>query len=159
MKTSAYIFSAIIAISILAASCSKDDSLATPSSQSVETQKNIVASDDWRVSYYVERGVDQTSDFSAYSFQFNANGTLVVTGGSSTYTGTWNIAQESHSSPDDSGHHSSGDDDHKLYITITGNHHMDEITEDWTIVSISSSEMRLIDDNPESMEELRFVKK
>jgi hypothetical protein len=36
---------------------------------------------------------------------------------------------------------------------------MDEITEDWTIVSISSSEMRLIDDNPESMEELRFVKK
>jgi predicted secreted protein len=44
----------------------------------------------------------------------------------------------------------------RLNIVITDNKAMDHIQDDWVIISISNTEIRLKDDNPASMEELHF---
>jgi hypothetical protein len=147
----------LLIIAITAVSCSKNNDNSPSSSTSIEAQKDLVASSSWRVTYFTERGVDQTSSLSSYEFNFNSDGTLTVTGSGSTFTGTWSVLVDDHSKPDDSGNHSSSGD-HKMVIQIAGNSYMDEISEDWHIVSITSSEMNFIDDNPASYKEIHFSK-
>jgi hypothetical protein len=155
MKKLTYMFIMILAIT--ASSCSKNNDATPSSSTSIDAQKSIVASSSWRVTYFTERGVDQTSSLSSFDFQFNTDGTLAVTGPGGTYNGTWAVMMENHSKPDDSGNHS-GTEDHKMVIQIGGIPALEEISEDWHIVSITSSEMRFIDDNPLSAKEIHFSK-
>ncbi len=143
MKTTIKLF--FIALTISLASCSKstDDNPSTPSS----TDKTDQVSGNWTVTYYFDSGKDETHDFNGYSFDFASNGVLTATNGSSTYTGTWRIGDSS--SDDDSS-------SNKLVIFITGNKYMDDLQDDWLIVKISDTEIRLQDDNLSSAEELHF---
>ncbi len=74
-------------------SCSKDDK--TTATGITEAQVNtIIVDGTWDVSSYSEAGVDQSSDFSGYAFDFNADGSLVATG-PATKTGTWDSTTDS----------------------------------------------------------------
>lgn len=158
MKKSLFLLLTIVAI--LAVSCTKDAEPVSSADTTIDSQKVLVASSAWKVSFFTERGVDQTSDFSTYLFQFNSDGTTVAnsTGIGILYYGSWSLMQGSHTKPDDSGNHSSGTEDNKMIITLTGNHHMDEISEDWKIVKLTDTEMWLMDDNTTSPKEIHFTK-
>ena len=68
-------------------------------------------------------------------------GTLVANlPGGGTVNGTWNQTST------------------KLIFTIGGTYALDEMNDDWLIVSISDTEIRLKDDNDEHLEELRLKK-
>lgn len=152
MKTLATL---LILGSLSIASCSKsDDSLSNTTDTSA--QKNEIQGKTWTISSYIDKGKDETYHFSGYSFTFGENGIFSATTSGSEYTGSWSISS-SNSGFDDSGNHSSNSN--KFIITATGNDQMDELSDDFMIVSISSTEIILKDDNPTKVKELKFSRK
>ncbi len=144
-----------IAMIVTSTACSKTDD-STSTSDLSSTAKQEIITDSWIVSSYIDKGKNETSDYSGYTFTFSENGTLTASAAGMTYTGTWSLGSD-HSGYDDSGNHSG--DDNKLIITISGNYQMEELTDDFQIVSISDNEIILKDDNPEKIKELKFSKK
>jgi hypothetical protein len=140
MKTTVKLF--LIALTISLVSCSKSNDT-NPSS----TNKTDQVSGNWTVTYYLDSGKDETSDFSGYTFEFNSGDVLKATNTLNTYTGTWTIGDRS--SDDDSS-------SNKLVITIAGNKAMDNLQHDWLIVKLTDTEIWLKDDNVSSNEEIHF---
>ena len=97
----------------------------------------------WRVTLFTDSGNDETSGFSGYSFTFASGGILTAQKGSSSQTGTWN--------------HGS-DFDIDLGAKSDSNKPLGELTDNWKIISITSSEIKLTDDNASSNEFLTFTK-
>ena len=97
----------------------------------------------WRVTLFTDSGNDETSDFSGFSFNFNDNGSLDAVRDQSTFSGTWTRGS-------------------KFIIDLgpkgDGNRPLGELTDDWHIISITSTEIKLGDDNPSSGEFLTFSK-
>ena len=87
-------------------SCSKDDA-------------SDVTTTGWKVTKFLHKGEDKTSDFQSYVFDFQSSGVLTAVKGSTTVTGVWKEVQ-------DSGRN-------KLVISFGGTGSFDEISEDWTI--------------------------
>lgn len=87
-------------------SCSKDD-----------TTENT--STGWKVTKFLHKGEDKTSDFQSYVFDFQTSGVLTAIKGSTTVTGLWKEVQDSGRS--------------KLVISFGGTGSFEEISEDWII--------------------------
>lgn len=114
----------------VASMCSNDDDSSSSSSQVITDTENAVVNGTWRVTLFSEDGSIQTSNFSNYNFTFNSNGTLTAVNGSTTMNGTW----------------STGIDDStpKMFINFNvTNGPFEEISEDWRILSNSSSKIEL----------------
>ena len=151
--------SSLISVIILAllVSCKKDASRV--STTTIELQKGIVTSDTWRVTSFVDKGIDQTSDFSTYLFQFNSEGSAVATstGIGILYFGSWNLRPDVHIRINASGK-TTHKDTNRLKITLTGHYHMDEISNDWAIERLTDRDMWLMVDNMVSFKEIHFTK-
>lgn len=147
----------IVLLSLLAVftSCSKTDDSIPASNQSGELKQKIV-NDVWIISSYIDKSKNETHNYSGYTFEFSANGTLTANVSGTVFTGSWSIGSE-HSGSDDSSHQS--DDSNKLIISITGNEQMEEVSDDFQIVSFSDQQIILKDDNPLKIKELIFQKK
>lgn len=131
------IFLALLCIAFISCSRSNDE---TPSAGDVVTEGN------WRVTLFTDSGNNETSDFNGYSFSFNSNGSLVASSSSHNKSGTWNIDNSSNKFNINLG---PKDDINKPF---------GELTDDWKIISITTSEIKLTDDNPASEEFLTFTK-
>jgi hypothetical protein len=117
------------------ASCQKSDD-DNPSTNNPQINIGL-----WKVTYFRDKDKDETSDFNGYTFDLKSDGTLVANlPGGGTINGTWNQTST------------------KLIFSITGTYALDEMSDDWLIVSISDTEIRLKDDNDEHLEELRLQK-
>lgn len=92
----------------------------------------------WKVTKFVEDGVDETSDYDGAIFIFSSNGSVVVTQ-TSSYTGTWDVAKENDSDDDDI-----SDDKHVEFI-LNLPMPFDELSDDWEIESNSESKLSLKD--------------
>lgn len=127
------LFSAL-AVSLLA-SCSKW--------KNDQKQINKAAIDGtWIVSSYIDDGDDETADFTTFRLDFLEDGTLnatdLVSSNSNPYAGTWSIT-DSNSNDDDS----LEDLDFNIYFAV-GNK-LDDLSDDWDIISYTDSEIKLID--------------
>jgi hypothetical protein len=141
MKTTIKLF--LLALTISLASCSKSNDV-NPSTSTNKTEK---VTGNWTVTYYLDSGKNETSDYSGYTFNFNSGDVLQAMNGLLTHTGTWTVGT------------SSSDDDissNRLNINITGNKEMDHLQHEWVIVKITDTEIWLSDDNLSSGEELHF---
>ena len=140
MKKYSKLFTGLLLFGLLSASCS------TNNGSVLSDVSPILPGNDWRVSHFSERGVDETSDFSGYSFVFESGGKLIATKGSTTKEGTWSEDKSSH----------------KLIIDLGAksdtNKPLGELTDDWFIKSSSSTKISLADDNSASNEILEFTK-
>jgi hypothetical protein len=107
-------------------SCSKDDDNNGGNSVAVATS---LKSGTWRITSYSDNGVDETADFSAFTFTFGTSGTVSATNSILTATGTW----------------STGVDDSKdeLDLEFTAPPLFVELSEDWEIVSQTSTQISL----------------
>lgn len=137
MKTTTFLI--LISFSIALMSCKKDDD-SNPTTP-VNSAKEVPGK--WKVSYYFD-GTDETSDYTSYAFEFTADGNLNAATSSQTYQGSW--------------YQTVDDNLPRLVIMLSGNEDLLELSDDWVIESISSSEIHLRDDNTSSMEELKFTK-
>lgn len=120
-------------------SCSDDDRVTVPAIQN-QTQTQIetnVASGTWRISLFVDSGVDDTKDFAGYKFIFNTNGVLDSGNGVNNYVGTWSISDRN--SSDDT----QNDLDFNIFFNLTND--FEDLNDDWDFISNSTSKIELID--------------
>ena len=126
-------------------SCSQSSDDTLPQNQTT-TQNATVNTGTWRVTLFTDSGNDETTDFNGYSFEFNSSGAVVATRNGTSKTGTWSLNSSST----------------KFIIGLgaktDSNKPLGELTDDWKIISISTTEIRLTDDNPASNEFLTFTK-
>ncbi|MEJ0107162.1 MAG: hypothetical protein WDO19_33565 [Bacteroidota bacterium] len=97
----------------------------------------------WKVSLFTDSGNDETSDFSGYSFTFASGGVLTAQKGATLQAGTWSRGS---------------DFTIDLGDKSDSNKPLGELTDNWKIISITSSEIKLMDDNASSGEFLTFTK-
>lgn len=103
---------------------------------------NISTDGTWIISSYIDDGDDETSDYSSFRFNFLEEGVLNATDLLSSnpipYVGTWSIT-DSNSNDDDSL------DDLDFNINFTVSNQLDDLSDDWDIISYTETEIKLID--------------
>jgi hypothetical protein len=137
MKKAIFLVTIVMAFS----ACKNNDNIAD-----IETNKKIISNGSWKVSYFFDKDKDETSDFAGHTLQFMDNGVFKVSNSTATYQGTWSMQA------------ASSDHGQKLIINITGNKYIDELADDWLVISITNSQIKLRDDNDSHIEELHLVK-
>lgn len=131
----------IFAIATMVVSCKKDDNT-KPDDNSNSSMSAIIISGTWRVSYFHESGDDHTSNFSGYTFTFNSKGTMAATNSAGTTNGTW----------------SNDDSQNGLHISLGSSNPLKDLSKGWLIISKTSNEIKLEDDNSAHNEELHFTR-
>ena len=103
---------------------------------------NISTDGTWIVSSYIDDGDDETSDYSTFRYNFLEDGVLnatdLLSSNSNPYVGTWSIT-DSNSNDDDSL------DDLDFNINFTVSNQLDDLSDDWDIISFTDTEIKLID--------------
>lgn len=135
MKIERIIMTLLIALSFV--SCSNDDANNNDNSMEINEIKTIAQSSSWIITSFIDSGVDETHHFSGYTFTFKSDGTLEASNGSNTHMGSWSVT-DSNSNDD-----SIDDIDFNIFFSSPTNFN-DDLTEDWEIVSKSSSKIELI---------------
>lgn len=134
--------SAILAVALVSVSCSSDseDSVQDPA-VAVQALTDLAVSGSWIISSYVDSGTDETSDYNGYTFNFSADGSLEALNGATVVTGSWSVTNDDSSDDDDY----DSDDDIDFNIFFSAPPIFEELTDDWDIVSRSSTRIELID--------------
>jgi hypothetical protein len=142
MKKILLIF-AIPVLTVLATACSSDstDETILDPAVSVQAVADLAVSGTWFISSYVDSGTDETNDYNGYTFTFNQDGTLVADNGITTVAGTWSVTADDSSDDDD--YNSSDDIDFNIFFSAPPE--FAELSDDWDIVSRSSTRIELID--------------
>lgn len=120
----------------IASTCSDDDSPSS-SSQDPTPVINSVNTGNWRVTFFEDSGNVETTNFTNYNFTFGSGNVLTASNGTNNYTGTWSVTSDN--SGDDS---PSNDLDFNIGFVSPPN--FEELTEDWNIISYSSTKIQLI---------------
>ena len=123
---------------ILFTSCNDDDDqVETPNAQTIEEIQSNVISGTWSIILYNDSGVDETSDYNAYTFTFNSNGELQASNGNETYTGTWSVTGSNSSDTSNS--------DVDFNIAFSTPEILVELTDDWDVETYTSTTLELLD--------------
>jgi hypothetical protein len=116
-----------------------DDDNSSSSSQTSVVKKQIetnVQDGEWRITKFIDSGVNETNNFTGYDFTFNSSGVLNANNGTNDYNGTWSVTFDSDDdSPDDL--------DFNINFNLTND--FQDLNDDWDIISNSATEIRLID--------------
>ena len=129
--------STFVLVMLMGVSCNRDNT-----SPVIDT--NAPASGTWRVTLFSERGNNETGDFGGYTFTFGSNGTAVAAKGGTNTNGTWNISSRKFNLD--------------FGVKSDANKPLGELTDDWKIISVTTNEIKLTDDNASSAEFLTFSK-
>lgn len=133
---------------ILFFSCESSDDIVANSEINLTEIKATATSGSWLVARFQEDQVDQTSNFSGYSFTFNTDGVLNADKEDLQITGSWSITSDSSSNEDESDDDSSSDDDDSsddvdFNIFFSSSSNLEELSEDWDIVSYTDTRIEL----------------
>lgn len=127
--------------------------LGVMSCKKVTTKKvdKTIVDGKWRVELFSEDGVNETSHFTNYVFEFFDNGNTTSTNGTTTVTGTWSTDKSS--SDDDS-------NDTHFNLNYSPTDHFDELNDDWHVISLADDKIELEDvsGGDGSIDLLTFVK-
>ena len=109
--------------------CSDDDDTSTQVSNPTEIT-STVTDGQWGVTLFKEDDVVQTSNYSGYSFTFEANGELSATNGVITQSGDWSTYTDSGYTKLD-----------MMFTALDGP--FEEISEDWRVISRTETKIEL----------------
>lgn len=125
-------------VTLYSCSTNDDDENLSVDAQ-IQQVSSSVKSGTWIISSYIDSGDDETNDFTGYTFTFEESGSLTATNGTNTYTGSWSVTQDDRSDDD------SNDDDIDFNIFFSAPEKFQDLTDDWDVVSVSSTKIDLID--------------
>lgn len=132
----------MLCFSLISTACSTDDDMnINDNSLEINDIKNTVQTGSWQITSFIDSGVDETNHYTAYSFTFNSDGSLVAINGNETVNGTWSVTDDSNSNDDSN---SSDDIDFNILFTSPAKFN-DDLTDDWEIVSYSGTKIELLD--------------
>lgn len=123
-----FLFVIILTISL---SCSNDSDNDLPLTIAPSTVEDIMTKGTWRITLYMDDNKNETSDYTGYSFTFNANKSVTALKNAQTTTGNW-------SSFNDSGKV-------KFLINFGDIFPLDEISDDWDVKLLTSQKIELED--------------
>ncbi len=132
-------------------SCETSDDGAMENTEiNITNLKATVTSGTWVVTLFEEEGVDETSDFSGFTFIFNEGGVLRADSGDNSISGAWSITSDDDDSKEDI--------DFNIFFSSPVN--FAELSEDWDIVSYSDTRIELKDvsDDDSTVDRLFFEK-
>ena len=141
-------FFAFVSISLLSLSCSNDGNTSNTNSENVAQLQDAIIQGTWKITRFIEDGVNQTSNFNGFNFTFNTNGTVLATNGSTPINGTWSTNVNSSGTP-------------KFVLNFNiSNGPFDEISEDWNIEAVSSTviDLKHVSGGDGSIDLLLFTK-
>ena len=132
----------MLSFSLMSSTCSNDDDGININDNSAEINdiKNTVQTDSWHITSFMDSGVDETNEYTGYSFTFNSNGTLEASNGSESVNGTWSVTDDNNSNDDSN---TNDDIDFNIFFTSPANFN-DDLSEDWEMVSLSPIKIELI---------------
>ncbi|PKP26236.1 MAG: hypothetical protein CVU03_04260 [Bacteroidetes bacterium HGW-Bacteroidetes-2] len=139
---------ALMILSFLSLSCSNDGNIDHTNSGNVSQLQDAIIQGNWKITRFIEEGVNQTSNYTGFNFTFNANGSVLATNGSTPLNGTWTTSISSSGTP-------------KFLLNFNiSNGPFDEISEDWNIetVSISLIDLKHVSGGDGSIDLLLFTK-
>lgn len=122
----------------MASTCSNDDDNSNSSTDPTPVI-NTVTSGTWRVTYYFDTDSDETNNFTGYNFTFGSSNVLTASNGTNTYTGSWSVTNDDDSDDDNP----SSNLDFNILFTSPAN--FADLSDDWDIVSRTSTKIELID--------------
>jgi len=120
----------------VASMCSSDDN--SSSSQDPTPVINIASQGTWRITSYIDSGVNETNHFTGYNFTFGPSNVLTASNGTNNYTGTWSVVTDT--TNDDN---PSSDLDFNIGFTAPAD--FADLTDDWDVVSYTATTISLID--------------
>ena len=118
---------------LLIAACDIDDSNNNNNDQTPDDQMAQVEGNVYSITYYFDKDEDETLDFSAYKFSFLENGVMKAIKDSVETTGTWGIQKSS--------------DHNEFVINLGFAEPLEELNDDWHIVSLSEQIINLKDES------------
>lgn len=123
--------------------CNDDDDDISVNGNATAVANNL-KSGTWRITEFVEDGVDRLSEFESYAFTFGANGQLVAENELFRHTGTWSVEDDDDN--DDDGF----DSDIDVNIRFTTPGEFVVLTDDWDVIERTGIKVRLADDDDDS---------
>ena len=129
-------------VAITAYSCSDDDDAVSVNGNATAVANNL-KSGTWRITEFVDDGVDRLPEVAAYDFTFGANGVVTATDGEMTYTGTWSVDDDHDDDNDDDGF----DSDIDLDIAFASPLEFANLNDDWDVIERTGIRIRLADDD------------
>lgn len=150
MKREKFYTAIFLMMSLVFVSCeSSDDEMGTSEIDVMDVQATVI-SGTWIITLFEEEGLDETSDFSGFSFTFNEGGVLRADSGDNSISGAWSITSDDDDSQEDI--------DFNLFFSSPTN--FAELSEDWDIVSYSDTriELRDVSDDDSTIDRLVFEK-
>ncbi len=101
---------------------------------------NTVNQGTWRITFYEDSGVNETANYANYIFTFGSNNVLTAAN-TNTFTGSWSVTSDD--SNDDSP--SNDLDFNILFTTPAPATFVDDLSDDWDIISYTSTKIELVD--------------
>jgi len=140
MKTLKFLTSLLgCSVLILSTSCSSDDSASNTNDPAPII--NAVRSGNWRITRLEDSGVNETNQYASYVFNFGNSNALTATG-NNTYNGFWSVMNDDDSNDDSP----SNDLDFViLFSSPAPADFIDDLSDDWDILSYSATKIELID--------------
>lgn len=140
MKLKSLIAISIVLFAMVIISCSNDNSNANDAgTMDADAVKNAVISGDWQISYYFDTDKEETLEYAGFVFNFNLDGSLIATDGSTALSGAWSITVS------DNGTDDLRDDDVDFNILFASPVKFEKLTDDWEIKTYSANKIELID--------------
>lgn len=125
-----------MATTLILASCASEESVTEIATDIDVTEvTEIMSSDNWYISSFIDSDQDETNDFTGYEFAFTEDGTVVAIKGTTSITGTWSV---NHSNDDDS----PSDPDFNLFFA--GSDLFEDLNDDWDIINYTPVKIELI---------------
>jgi len=132
IETMKYIFLVMTVFLFLNTGCKK---------KQVKKIEKYVVEGNWKVTYFMHDGVNETSDYNQDSYHFMSDGTVHIYPPiiQVLFTGSWSCAKETDSSDDDL-----SDDNHVEFNLVLPTPY-DELSDDWEVESFSEDKIELKD--------------
>ena len=89
----------------------------------------------WQITYFFDTDEEETDKFDDYTFQFLPSGSLVANDGPASVAGAWSVTDRKRSDDDP--------EDVDFNISFGTSPLLDELTDDWEIISASGTRIEL----------------
>lgn len=111
--------------------------------KTIRTIDNDMSDGIWKISLFQEDGFNETSDYEIYTFNFEDNGSVIASNNGFSVTGSWSV----------------GKDDGHVEFNLSMPIPLDDLSDDWEVISNSSTKLELKDVSGDgSVDYLTFIK-
>jgi len=141
----------MLSVVIFLSACSKSDSGSNPPPSS-SGNTNALTSGNWVISSFTQRSEDKTADFAGSVFSFAQGGQASVTTNGATTNGSWSY------SAGQPAYYGNPATDPTLTINLGDGSPMNALKGTWTVQSLSSTVVQLVNPEPNDDEHVKFVK-